>query len=94
VSPSPEAVRAFVVDELRDALDVAGMDADALGEDFDLVGSGLLDSLGMLELIMALDERFSVEVDYEGLDPERLTVLGALASHVARAEAGLRDTRR
>ena len=93
MSPSPEAVRAFVVDELTDALDAAGMDADALDGDFDLVGSGLLDSLGMLELIMAVDERFSVEVDYEGLDPERLTVLGAFARHVAGAEARSRDLR-
>jgi acyl carrier protein len=87
MSASPQAVLAFVIDELDEPLRESGLDPVQVGEDFDLLTSGVLDSLGMLELIMALNERFGPDLDFEGLDPEELTVLGPLARHVAETSA-------
>jgi acyl carrier protein len=79
------AVRAFVLAELDPALRDAGVDPGDVDDAFDLLTSGILDSLGMLELIVAINERFDLDVDFEGMDPERMTVLGPLARHVADA---------
>jgi acyl carrier protein len=85
VTPSPAAIRAFVVEELDAVLRESGVDPGEVGEGFDLLTSGVVDSLGMIELVLALNERFGLDVDFEGLDPEEFTVLGPLASYVARA---------
>jgi acyl carrier protein len=87
VSPSPEAVLAFLVAELEAALRESGIDPRAVGDDFDVLTSGVVDSLGMMELLMAVTDRFGLDADFEGLDPEQLTVLGPLSAHVARAAA-------
>jgi acyl carrier protein len=82
-----EAVRAFVVSELEAPLRRADVDPDELDDAFDLLTSGVVDSLGMLELIEAINERFGLDVDFEGLDPEEMTLLGPLARHVADSGA-------
>jgi acyl carrier protein len=87
VIPSPDAIRAFVIEELDDVLRESGVDPREVGEEFDLLTSGVVDSLGMIELVLALNERFGLDVDFEGLDPEKFTVLGPLASYVARSAA-------
>jgi acyl carrier protein len=84
---SPQAVAAFVVAELDEPLRDAGIDPREVGDDLDLLTSDVVDSLGMMELIMAVNERFGLDVDFEGLDPEEFTVLGPLARHVAQAAA-------
>jgi acyl carrier protein len=87
MSVSPQAVAAFVVAELDEPLRDAGLDPREIGDDFDLLVSDIVDSLGMIELIMAVNERFGLDVDFEGLDPEEFTVLGPLARYVAQAAA-------
>ncbi len=82
---TPQQVSAFALTQLQEPLDVAGVDPTEVGDDFDLVGSGVLDSLGMMELIMAVNEHFQLDVDYEGLDPAQITVLGSFSRHVASA---------
>ena len=85
MSPSPDVLFAFVVSELDEPLRDVGLDPRDVGEDFDLLTSGVVDSLGMIELIMAVSDRFGLDVDFEGLDPEQFTVLGPLVRHVAAA---------
>jgi acyl carrier protein len=88
MSLTAEALLAFVVAELDEPLRDAGLDPRDVGEDFDLLTSGVVDSLGMMELIMAVNDRFGLDVDFEGLDPEEFTVLGPLVRYVAHAAAG------
>ena len=45
--------------------------------------SYLVDSLGFLELIAQVEERFGLEIDFEGLDAEELTRVGAFVRYVA-----------
>ena len=81
-----ESVRAFVLENLAPALAEARIDPASVGDDFDLLTSGLIDSLGILELIMDVNERFGIDIDFEELDPENLTILGPFSEFVA-AEA-------
>jgi acyl carrier protein len=80
---SEAAVRAVVVAECAEALAALGYDLDAIPDDLDLRTAGAIDSLGFVELIGALEDRLGVELDFAGLEPERLTVVGPLVGHVA-----------
>ena len=84
---SPEEVRGFVLSELDEQLRAVGDDPQGLPDDFDLHESGVIDSLGILELINALEDRFSLEIDYEELDPEEMTKIGPFARYVAEQSA-------
>ena len=80
-------VRAFVVADLADALTENGIDPATVGDDFDLLTSGVIDSFGILELIADVNEHFGIEIDFEELDPEGLTIVGQFSAYVARMAA-------
>jgi acyl carrier protein len=82
-----EEVRALVLHELAEPLDALGMSPDEVPDDFDLLLGGAIDSLGLLELITAVEERFGIEIDFEGLGAEELTVLGPFSRYVESAAA-------
>jgi acyl carrier protein len=54
-----------------------------LPEDCDLLLSGIIDSIGLLELVGAIQEFAGREIDFEILDPEEMTVVGPLCRFVA-----------
>ncbi len=56
---------------------------DDLTDDYDLLLSGLLDSLGLLEMIAALQQQFGSDIDFESLDPEQISIIGPLCRFVA-----------
>jgi acyl carrier protein len=61
----------------------AGLNSQLVSDDFDLRRDGAIDSLGFVRLIAELEGRSGKTIDLSDLDPEKLTVLGALASHIA-----------
>jgi len=81
---NPPNVRSFLVDLYRDRLAAAGYAPEALGDDFDFLGTGIIDSLGVLELISAVEEEFKVTIDLADLDAEKLTLIGPLSEHIGR----------
>ncbi len=87
MTPTTEQVRAFVLADLADAFAEHGIDPATVGDDFDLLTSGVIDSFGILELISSVNEHFGIEIDFEELDPEGLTVLGEFSAYVAQAAA-------
>jgi acyl carrier protein len=54
-----------------------------LQDDCDLLLSGMIDSLGLLDLMTALQQHCQREIDFEALDPEQLTVVGPLCRFVS-----------
>jgi len=80
-----EQVRAVVLEELSEPIAALGLEPDQLPDDFDLLTTGVIDSLGLIELIVAVNERFGLDIDFEELDPESLTVLGPFSHYVASA---------
>lgn len=79
-----QAVRAFILETLDEALRDARIDPASVGDDFDLLTSGVIDSLGVLELVEDVNAEFGIDIDFEELDPEGLTVLGPFSAFVAR----------
>jgi acyl carrier protein len=79
-SISPDDIRDFIIDRYSIVLPNA---AAAIPDDFDLLLEGIIDSFGMLELVGAIEDRFTLEVDLEALDPDQMTRIGPLARYVA-----------
>lgn len=80
-----QEVRVLVLSELAEPLEALGLSPDQVPDDFDLLLGGAIDSLGLLELITAVEERFGIEVDFEGLGADELTVLGPFCRYVESA---------
>lgn len=76
-------VRCFVLDHFSARISDAGLAADDLGDHFDLLTEGIVDSLGVLDMIAAVQEHFAIDVDFEAMDPEHLTMLGPFSRFVA-----------
>ena len=59
----------------------------ALSDDESLVRSGVIDSTGVLELILFLEENFGVTVEDEEMVPDNLDSISRVAEFVARKKA-------
>ncbi len=80
---TPEIVREHVLRYVAESLAPREMSTLDLPEEFDLLGEGVLDSFGVLELISSIESRFKIEVDFEQLDAGDITVIGPLCRYVA-----------
>jgi acyl carrier protein len=54
-----------------------------LTEDTDLLGAGIIDSLGVLQLVAFVDERLGVQIPDEDVTYENFHSVRALASYLA-----------
>ena len=77
------AYRAFIVEHVAAPLAALGIDPVTVPDDLDLLATGLIDSLGILELVSAIETEFAIEVDYFEISPEDLTTLGPLSRFLA-----------
>jgi acyl carrier protein len=72
-------LRAYVLDTY-----LFTSDENALGNDDSFLDKGIIDSTGILELVMFLEEQFGVKVDDSELLPENFDSINRLAQFVAR----------
>lgn len=82
-----QRVREVILAECADALADFGMHADDVADDLDIRQYGLIDSLGFLELVTALEDELGIALDLGDLPPEHLTVIGPLSRAVAEQAA-------
>jgi len=52
--------------------------------DTDLFGTGILDSMGFVELLACLEEEFGIRVPLDDMDMDAFRSLGRIAAFVAR----------
>jgi acetyltransferase-like isoleucine patch superfamily enzyme/acyl carrier protein len=78
-------VRSAIMEYLESEADPAKVSSVELDEELDLMGSGVLDSFGVLELIGWIERRFALELDLEDVEPVDLTTVGPLSRLVASA---------
>jgi len=78
-----EAVRAALMDRLTAPLSLLGIDAASVTGDFDLLHNGVVDSLGLLNLLGDVEDALGVEIDYEALDADDLARVGPLCRYIA-----------
>ena len=75
-----ETIKQFVIDEFLP--DVTG---DDLTTDYDLVATGVIDSLGLLKLIAWLEERFELPIDDLELDPDSFRTINAIDAFISQS---------
>jgi acyl carrier protein len=73
------AIKEFIVDTL-----LAASDRTDVAEDEPLTSSGLIDSLGMLRLIMFLEEQFGLQVGDGDVGEENFGTVSRIAAFVER----------
>ena len=77
-----ENVRQFILNHYTDSWESRNLRTENVPDTFDLLSEGLIDSLGVLELIESIEAAFGVEIDLENLDAEQLTIIGPFCRHV------------
>ena len=82
-SPTADSVRMFILERFEQELSAEGMSPRETPDDFDLLAEGVIDSFGIVDLISAVENRYEVTLDFEGLEPDSVTVIGPLATYVA-----------
>jgi len=58
-----------------------------LGDDDSLLEKGIIDSTGVLELVMFMEENFQIEVKDEDLVPENLDTVNNLVKYINSRQA-------
>jgi D-alanine--poly(phosphoribitol) ligase subunit 2 len=59
--------------------------------DVDLFETGLVDSIGLVELIVELEDRFGVSLPMESLEIDDLRTVGRIADLIVRVSVGAMD---
>lgn len=75
-----EEIKQFILAELARAAADKGLAPPAVAEDADLLELGLLDSLGFIALLAAIEAHFGLTLDLASRDPSQYTSLGGLVS--------------
>lgn len=73
-------IQKFVLKELQTKLSYLGISSDSVDDDFDLIGSGVLDSMSFIELIGAVENEFGIEMDFEDVESAELTSIQGFVS--------------
>jgi len=81
------AAKSLVIDILEGRAAQLGFDDLDIDGSFDFFESGLLDSLGLIDLIDQVELRYELQVDLTAMDPEDFTTVdGLVRSLVAASE--------
>jgi acyl carrier protein len=86
-----EQIRGFILDRFRSQLEAKGLSPWTISDDFDLLTEGVVDSMGIVELITALEQHWDIELDLEALEPEKLTIVGPLCRYVEERSRVIAD---
>jgi acyl carrier protein len=77
-----DQIRSFILERYAAAFAVKGVTEVEVNGDFDLLEQGIIDSLGVLQLVSSLEEKFNIVVDLENLDAEQLTLIGPFCRYI------------
>ena len=80
MSTLTDEIRGYVVTEFLD-----GEDTSDLTTEFDLIDSGVVDSLGLVRIVSHLSGAYAIPVDDIPLKPEHFRSIGAIVAFVENA---------
>ena len=74
-----DIIRSFISSEL-----LQGTGESVIGDDDQLIESGIIDSLGVMTMLVFLEEEFSLQIPGEDLVPENFASITAISTLVER----------
>lgn len=74
-----DTIRNFITGEI-----LHGTMTDPLNDQYPLIESGIIDSLGIMTLLVFLEEKFSIQMPGDELIPENFESVAAITSLVER----------
>lgn len=72
-------IEKFIVDDIA-----AGRGIESVAHDRDLLADGIIDSLGITELIGFLEEKYAIKVDDDDIDAENFRSIDGIAAFVEK----------
>jgi acyl carrier protein len=85
--PTADAIRDLILERMDEQLAARGLTPSDVPPTFDLLLEGLIDSFGVVEIILMLEQRFEIEFDFDELPADDLTKIGPLAAYVEQKSA-------
>lgn len=89
--PFHEPVGEEVTGRVRDLVELV-LNASVPSDETDIVETGLLDSLALVELLVGIEREFDVQIDLESLDLENLRSVRTIAQTICTARQGTGST--
>ena len=83
---SKAEIKEYMISYLKENSE-AGMLDDVDLDSLDLFSSGVMSSLGFMDLIVAIEGRFNIEINFEEADPSEFSSFAGLVS-LAEQSAG------
>lgn len=80
---SADDVKSFVLNYLLKKATSGEFDIMKIDDTFDFLEVGIIDSMGLLEMIEAMEDHFKITVDFEQMDAEKFTILVCFSRYVA-----------
>lgn len=72
-------IKDFIIKRISSRMELFGITERDIADDFNLVQTGLLDSMAFVDLLTDMEKEFNVEVDFEkAFENAGLTTLGGL----------------
>ena len=82
-STKTSAVNDVIVTFIKENF-ITGRSKTGIAPDESLIESGIIDSTGILELVMFLEEKYSIKIEDEELIPENLDTVNNLVKFLER----------
>lgn len=80
--PAAEQVRQYILENF-----LFSTDTSLLGMDDSFLARGLIDSTGMLEVLLFLEEQFGIKVEDHEMIPDNLDSVNRIAAFIERKKA-------
>ena len=77
-------IKNFIIEQLDTRFKRIGFLEKYLLPDFNLVQTGILDSMQFIELVALIEKKFNVEIDFENESPNSFTTLSGLSNLVQK----------
>lgn len=81
MSPKIEEIRRLI-------LNVLGDEATWINNDTDLIETGLIDSVFMMEIVTDMEDRFGIEIDGDDIDPGNFVSISKIYEMVLKYLSG------